>query len=76
MYTTLTIRYVQHSNVFFSHVPIPNIPYVSTVLAFSLDMKREARALGLTGRQKKAGSCPNKILALYIHREGLRGGPA
>jgi hypothetical protein len=27
--------------------------------------KREASALGLTGSQEKAGSCPNKMLALY-----------
>jgi hypothetical protein len=34
------------------------------VLAFCLDAKRAASALGLTGSKEKTGSCPNKMLAL------------
>jgi hypothetical protein len=51
-----------------------NIPYVSTVLVFSLDIKREARALGLT--RQTEGRIVSKQNSSPVYSQGRIKGRA
>jgi hypothetical protein len=59
---SIQVLTLSNSQPVFRQLPLA----VPAVIAFCLDTKKlEATALGLAGSQEKAGSCPNKMLALY-----------